>query len=170
MSRRTKAQREKDITFIADKYLIGWTQDRIAQELGLNQSTISRDIEEVTARWRASALIDMNEAKAQELARIFKLESEYWDAWYASKGDEEASLTQKEGQTGGSGKVKTVQSKKNRLGDPRYLQGVERCIQMRIDLLGIQPPKQVNLGTPEDGLRVRFEWADTSDNSGHEHH
>ena len=95
--KRTKFQREADLQKITGLYLTGKTQDAIAQELGVTQQQISYDLKTIQERWRKSALVDLNEAKQRELERIDVLEREYWQAWEASKGEQQRSTASKTG-------------------------------------------------------------------------
>ena len=76
--RRSSGQLARDRRKIADLYLKGWIQADIAAEIGMAQQTVSNDIKALQKDWLASALIDFNEAKSQELAKVDRLEREYW--------------------------------------------------------------------------------------------
>lgn len=139
--KRTPFQREKDLVEIARCYLHGMSQMEIAAELDVSQSQISRDLKVLHERWVKSALVDLNEAKARELARIDQLEREYWDAWRVSCG--ERIDTETEQIAGGNGATdrKRVKVKKvKQAGDPEYLAGIQWCIEMRCKILGIYQP------------------------------
>lgn len=135
---RTKHQIEQDRQIIAELYLKQWRQADIARELGISQATVSRDLLAIQKRWRESSIRDMDELKQQELAKIDALEREYWLAWEASKEDAETA-TQKQSERG---KEVSLQ-KKGQTGDPRYLAGVERCMEMRAKILGIHAPERI---------------------------
>jgi IS30 family transposase len=66
---RDKLKREADLAEIARRYLKGETQAEIADHVGVNQSTISRDIRLLQKRWAASANADFDAARAEQLAR-----------------------------------------------------------------------------------------------------
>lgn len=137
--KRTPFQREKDLVEIARRYLHGMSQMEIADELGISQSQVSRDLKVLHERWTKSALLDMNEAKARELARIDNLEREYWDAWRDSRG--ERLETNTEQIAGGSGDRKKVSVKKVKLeGNADFLAGIQWCIEMRCKIMGIWQP------------------------------
>ena len=131
---------------MADLYLQGWLQADIADEIGIDQSTVSRDLKALQGEWLASALMDFNEAKAQELAKIDRLEREYWRGW--ERSCEDAEQTTQEGTPDSVDKVK--KTKKGQAGDPRFLQGVQWCIERRCKILGVDAPERHEV-TGKDG-------------------
>ena len=145
--KRSKIQREADLERISSLYLRGWRQVDIAAEVGVAQSQIAYDLKTIQSRWRKQTAINLDEAKNKELARIDTLEREYWDAWERSKG-ERVKGRQKQSETGGKKKVEWATVEKEQLiGNPAYLSGVEKCIEMRCKLLGIYAPTKVDAVT-----------------------
>lgn len=146
--RRSTAQRENDLAIIAERYLRGYRQQDIADELDLTQPTVSNDLKTLYERWRESSLMDIDEAKARELARIDELERTYWLEWEASKKTKEVKTTKKtQGKPDQQGNPTTEKAeasvrKEERFGDPRYLAGVQWCIQRRCAILGIDAPSK----------------------------
>ena len=143
--RRSAAQLARDRRKIADLYLKGWIQADIADEIGMSQATVSNDIAALHRDWLALALVDFNEAKAQELAKIDRLEREYWAAWERSCEDAE-TITEKARASRGSDKpdsVEKTKQAKGQAGDPRFLAGVQWCIEQRCKILGIEAPKRI---------------------------
>ena len=155
--RRSTVQREHDLAVIAERYLHGYRQQDIAIELDLSQPTVSNDLQTLYGRWQESALMDVDEAKARELARIDELEYTYWQEWEASKAPKEITATKKTSRPDDQGKPMPEKAeasirKEERLGDPRYLAGVQWCIQRRCAILGIDAPQHTKLtGTGEGG-------------------
>lgn len=141
--RRSASELARDRRRIADFYLSGWLQADIAVEVGVDQSTISRDLKALQKDWLNSALIDYNAAKARELAKIDRLEREYWAAWEASKEDRETQITEKiESQTPRS---KAQIRREGQVGSPSFLAGVEWCIKRRCKMLGLDAPAKVDM-------------------------
>jgi hypothetical protein len=140
--KRSPFQIQRDRQRIADWYCQGLTQADIAERLNkgrdftLSQQTISNDLCAIQKEWLASALRDFDEARAQELGKIDRLEREYWRGW--ERSCEDAETVRKEGSAGGVEKV--VKTEKGQAGDPRFLAGVERCIERRCKLLGLDAP------------------------------
>jgi hypothetical protein len=147
MTGRTKTQRERDNRRISQLYLQGEMQADIAASLSLSQSTVSRALKRLQADWRASALIDINEAKARELAKIDTLELEYWTAWKRSQEDAESEITKMQGNPPKPNeanplpaKMETQKKREGQSGNPAFLRGIEWCINKRCEILGVNAP------------------------------
>jgi hypothetical protein len=62
---------------VADLFLRGIKrQGELAQLVGVNCNTISRDLRMLNERWKESGVRDLNAAKGQELERLDQLERE----------------------------------------------------------------------------------------------
>jgi hypothetical protein len=142
----------KDREEIARLYLQRWTQAEIGQKLGLSRQQVGYDLGALRQEWLQSSLLDFTARKAEELARIDRLEREYWDAWDASKRERETSTTEQTRDDDGQ-RVKAAIRKVGQTGDPRYLAGVERCIEQRAKILGLNAPTETRL-TGKDGQAV----------------
>lgn len=160
MPRRKSHERESDLEKINRLYLQGYSLRAIAEELGnVSHETIQNDLSEIQRRWQESTTIEIDEHKSKELARIDLLEFEYWQQYELSKEDFE-SITKK-AKDGGSPDDKTKRGyevttrTENRTGNPSYLQGVERCIKMRMELLGLEAPKRQEIAG-KDGKAIEI--------------
>ena len=149
--KRTAFEREAQLVEIKDAYLRGDTQMSIAQRFGLSQCQISRDLATIQRRWRESSIVDLNEAKRRELERIDVLEREYWQAWEASKGEQQRSTASKTGDVARAQVVKYESA-----GDPRFLAGVQWCVEQRCKILGLLAAVKNEL-IGKDGGPIRFE-------------
>jgi hypothetical protein len=130
-------------------------QVELAQRLGVNRSTVSRDLKVLNVRWKESGVRDLDAAKGQELERIDLLEREAWDAWEKSKKGRETTTTEQT--TGGEGdRTKAAIRKEEQHGDPRYMASVQWCIEQRCKLLGLHAPTETRL-TGKDGGPVQFQ-------------
>lgn len=148
--KRTEFEREAQLAEIKDCYLRGETQMSIAAKFGLSQSQISRDLSTIQRRWRESSIVDINEAKQRELERIDVLEREYWQAWEASRGEHQRSTATKTADT-----ARAQITKFDSPGDPRFLAGVQWCIDQRCKILGVFAPlKQEIAGKDGEPLRI----------------
>ena len=151
--KRTEFEREAQLVEIKDWYLRGETQMSIAAKLSLSQSQISRDISTIQRRWRESSLVDINEARQRELERIDALEREYWVAWEASKGEQQRSTASKMGDTS-----RAQITKYESAGDPRFLAGVQWCVEQRCKILGLLAAVKQDINATIDGeLRVNVD-------------
>lgn len=153
--KRTPHEIEYHRREICRMYLQRQTQEAIAKRLGLTRSLVAYDLAEVQKRWRAEALIDLSQRKAEELARIDALEREYWRAWEASHDpwEEPAPSESYDGELALKRAQKAAAGKQaQRTGYSGYLEGVERCIEMRCRLLGLYllPPPQRSAGEVDD--------------------
>jgi hypothetical protein len=131
--KRSRFQRELDLTRIARMHLEGMSQYEIAAELGLSQPAICRDLAEVNRRWRESSLTDLGEAKARELAKIDNMEQTAWKAWDESR---EESVRRRMEDSALRGKSSSI-TKETRVGNPAFLSTVQWCIEQRCKILGI---------------------------------
>lgn len=151
--RRSRSQLLRDRRRISDLYLEGWLQVDIAQEVGLAQSTVSLDLKALHKEWLKSALVNTDQTKSKELARIDRLEREYYAAWRRSCEDAE-TITQKtkgviqrkqdkEGVFVSERPGEATKTSKGQAGDPRFLSGVQWCIDRRCKILGIDAEVKV---------------------------
>ncbi len=163
--KRTHFQIENDRQFISDLYLQGLTQAVIAarinadpeREYTLSQQTISNDIRRIQELWLKSSLRDFNEMKAQELAKVDRLEREYWRGWERSCEDAETTRQEgklKDGQKGVPPVDKIVKTAKGQAGDPRFLAGVQWCIDKRCKILGIDAPTKVDIKSGGETIKT----------------
>lgn len=147
--KRTKAERELDLVFIADLYLRHRTQFEIRDELNavrrynISRSQIMYDINKIHGRWLESSLVNFDKVKAREMARIDRLEREYWVSWLESKEDRETSTTS---QSTGIRAYERIELKRvGQVGNPRFLEGVQWCIEQRMKIFGFYAPTRVDL-------------------------
>ena len=140
--RRNAAEIARDRRRVADLYLQGWLQIDIATDLGIDQSTVSRDLKALQGVWLKSTLIDFDEAKAREIAKVDRLEREYWEAWRRSCEDAETVRQEGDPKKPPSRVIKTS---KGQAGSSQFLQGVQWCIDKRCKILGIDAPQKVEV-------------------------
>jgi hypothetical protein len=135
----------------------------IGEALGISQATVSRDLSALQKQWLESTLVDFDQAKAKELAKVDRLEREYWAAWERSCEDAEAStlktkgMVQKrqdeDGRFVAEQPAEVAKTSKGQAGDPRFLAGIQWCIERRCKILGLDAPeKQEMMG--ETTLKV----------------
>jgi hypothetical protein len=163
-------QRQSRKADVARLYLQGLTLWQIAQEVKVSQNTICKDLEQIRLEWLQSSLRDFDQRKAEELARLERVESEAWAAWVKSKFDQEQHRTKihkereearrskdkgndkgrngsknTKGQEGPSERARArmeIKSMEEELlskgsnGDPRFLEIVMKCIDMRLKVIG----------------------------------
>jgi hypothetical protein len=145
---RSPDQILKDRAQIADLYLQGKLQVEIGALLGLSRQQIGYDLKAIRQEWLQSSLMDFNARKAEELAKLDRLEREYYAAWEASKQERQTSITEQVTGAGGD-KLKAGIRKEEQTGDPRYLAGVQWCIEQRCKILGLNAPQKIAPTTPD---------------------
>jgi hypothetical protein len=149
---RSPDEIRRDRAEISRLYLQRWTQAGIGERLGLSRQQIGYDLEAIRQEWLASAVMDFNARKAEELARIDRVEAEAWAAWEKSKNGREIATPE---QTGGDGdRTRAATRKEEQQGDPRYLACVQWCVEKRCRLLGLNAPTETRL-TGKDGGPIR---------------
>ena len=149
--KRTKFEREKDLLAISSLYLQGITQAEIGQRIGVSQQQISYDLKVLRKRWLQSSIVNIDEAKARELARVDHLEREYWEAWEKSKNPVKTIASKK---VDGQQTEKTIQGETG-TGDPRYLSGVQWCINKRCEVLGLDAPSRTDVTSGGKAIEIR---------------
>lgn len=125
---------------VARLYLQQKTQAEIAKILGVTQYTISLDLKALQESWVKSALLDMNAFKQRELERIDTLERESWKAWIRSceKAKEKSTKAKATALNQGTPDYfEVTESERELLGDPRYLEIVKNCIDLRCKIMGV---------------------------------
>jgi predicted transcriptional regulator len=142
---RNEAQEERDRREISRLYLKGMYQADIAEKLGLSQPTVSRDIKLLIEEWKVERVYDINEAKARELAKVDNLELEYWDAWRRSQENAEKETKKAVQDAKGKPRQEVQKVTEGQVGDPRFLTGVQWCIERRCLILGVDAPKKTDL-------------------------
>jgi len=128
-------------------YAQGQTLREIGKAVGRHEATICRDLEKIRCQWLESSIRDFDQAKADELAKIDNLEREHWEAWARSRKDKQ-SRTVEDSDKGGS---KRSVREEGQTGDPRFLDGVLKCIERRCKLLGIDAPERKECSGPDGG-------------------
>jgi hypothetical protein len=144
-------------------YLRGMPQRAIAKELGINTSTVTRNLRQVRKAWFERSIEAIGLRKADELAKLDQLELTYWDGWERSKKVKKVVTRQRVGLPQGlvdsdgtilNEHLDPEDAKKEMVfirteimvGDPAFLDGVMKCIDKRCKILGLDAPnRNVNL-------------------------
>jgi len=131
---------------VAQLYLQGWTQVRIAEHLGVAQPTICEDLKRLAAEWKESSLRDLDLARDIELKRVDSIQAEASEAWQKSKKPAQSAVVTGEGRAD----QKVRKTMKNQHGDPRYLDIMLKCVASRRAVLGLDAPTQLAPVLPAD--------------------
>src|SRR6266849_10173486 len=119
-------QRRQDV---ATRYLRGESQAAIARDLGVTQQQISLDLQAVHDFWLTAALRDTDALKAEQLAKVDAIEAECWQAWRRSQQGREVCRT--DAVEAPAGPTRTTSRTATRTGDPRFLDGILKCVARR---------------------------------------
>jgi hypothetical protein len=137
--KRSKIQQLRDRATIAELYLKGWSQIGIGEFLELNQSNISRELTKIKAGWKAETNRDYDLVVEEQLNRLSMIECEYWDGWQRSQVIKEQTMQERMNEAVESSKAKVQRRTETRVGDPRFLEGIIKCVQERGKLLDLYP-------------------------------
>ena len=157
-SKQQKLNRIARQARVGEAYLSGRAQYLIAQDEGVDPSTITRDLEALHAGWLERHDLATGKKKARELARIDRVEREAWAAWDRSVGEVSKSSTKTKAiaqkyvehpergpeLVSQSAIEKTVHTEQH-AGDPRFLSVVQKCIDQRRAILGLDAPKETRV-------------------------
>jgi hypothetical protein len=131
-----------------------WTQERIAEELGIDQSAVSLALRRVERRALEQLSECVLEVKARQTFQLENIANEAMDAWERSKLDAEATETTEEETVlegaGGGQEIpatnrKTKRSRKGQTGDPRHLDNVMKALAEIRTIWGVEAPKRADL-------------------------
>lgn len=136
---------------VAERYLRGQPQSVIAEEMKISTGTVGGDLKWVTHKWLEDSKLAFEERKAKELAKIDHVELLAYRGWEKSIEKQEVHRSQKEtvrqGIRNSENKiighkmvpVKVVEETvvKGQSGDPRFLEMIGRCVEMRLRILGL---------------------------------
>ena len=157
--KRSNSQKHKDRLIVSDLYLKGYTQQYIGEKLGISITTVCRDIKVLIRWWKRSSVKNIDSLKQIELNKINKLEIEYWEAWERSKNDAEQKI-KRQRQTANNEPINEAQIKSDsQNGDPRYLAGVQWCIEKRCKIIGIDAPEKHEVMTKD----ISFDFGKLTD-------
>lgn len=154
--RRTVVETDRDRLDTAVHYLAGKSLREIAEWFTKNRpykvtvSSVARDLECVRIIWRERAGQLVGERKAEELARLDRIEAEAWEAWERSKKDVVKKFGKRQTPTGGTAVETLGQETLQRDGNPKFLELVARCVEKRLDVLGLAQ-RRVTLTGPGGG-------------------
>nr|DAP74661.1 MAG TPA: hypothetical protein [Caudoviricetes sp.] len=164
---RKAREKEQDKQLIAPLYFKAYTFREIAESVSaitgrtISHVTVFNDVKEILKESEEARKDFVNNQLTIELGKINKLEREYWEAWEKSKTDQKKkSVEKKDDCEGDPAKGKKKSSTRVlgeeiiNMGDPRYLAGIERCIEMRCKLLGINGTQKVDVTT--GGNKIQF--------------
>ncbi len=143
-----------------------WTQQRIADELGVDQSTVCKMLARISKRYLKAIESQVEDRKAEQILQLEQIASEARAAWEKSLQDaqESGEVTVEETEqteNGCSKKTKTTTSSKTKgqAGDARHLQVAMQALGDIRKILGIDAPqKQEHSGTLQTVSLTLDQW------------
>jgi hypothetical protein len=155
--KRSAIQRDRDRQAVTELMLKGWTYQKIADYLETSAPTVCRDVAFIKQAWLDAAIEDRNLYVQQEMARLGMVESEYWAGWERSQ---QAIVTATESEDGaamdaieaqmteavGGAIVKATKRTQTTPGNPQFLGGIVKVVEIRCKLLGLFPDGSTSAG------------------------
>lgn len=140
----------------------------------MTEGRVLKDISEFIKLWREVYIANPDMVMAQEMSRIDRLEQTYWEAWnrsqtYIEDYEDEELLKPVEGEEllvpdekrliemreRVVQRIKRIKKRRS-LGDVEFLKGIERCVKLRFDLLGIGKTSNINVNWRNEAARLGF--------------
>ena len=134
--KRSEGEADRQRPEIIRRYLMGETQEQIAESLGLSQQQISYDLREAKKQWKEQYNRDIQELIEEEIARLKLIESELWIGWNTSKQIKE-STTHKSGTKGDMPSEETSVTRETSAGNPAFLNTLLNAIATRTEFMGL---------------------------------
>lgn len=140
------AEREVQVWALRQKF---FTHQRIADELGLERSTVTKMLQRITRRSLNALGDDIREKKVAQLEQLEYIADEAIQGWHRSKEAQKnvsRRTSEKSGRLVGGGKrEETLIQTSDMDGDPRYLETAMRALAEIRKIAGIDAPKAVEL-------------------------
>jgi hypothetical protein len=141
---------------VAALYVQGWSQADISEHLAISQPSVSDDLKCIRQEWRESAIRDFDDVRDLQLQKLDRLEREAWDAWERSKKPQQSAVVREH-----SGQQSTHKTMRQRVGDPRFMDQINKCIAQRRAILGLDAiptmtEQNADVSITVDARRTRF--------------
>jgi hypothetical protein len=153
LPREAQIERERQIWALRQKL---YTQERIAAEIGVDQSTVSRILRKQSDRYLVEINEEVGRVKAQQIAQLEYVAQEAIEAWERSKDpakklNKRAKALRARGQDGDdrnavAEEVTTVETA-DQDGDPRYLTTAMSALGDIRKILGADAPARTTAAT-----------------------
>lgn len=174
LCKRTKDQRESDLSFCSNLFLRGYTYKEISERLNeenarrgvgytISKQMVYRDMQRLLIEWKRERMDNIDDYVTQELRKLDKMEVELWKAWERSKTGE---TREKNRQNAKPRKVLEdgdnpeyygyeETTTETSAGNPRFLDLLLNVQQRRAKMLGFDAPVKIeipgyNAGTDDD--------------------
>lgn len=139
---RTREMRAMELT------VLGWSQHRIAEDLGVSQAAVSKILKRIELRVLRESNAMAERHKARQTLRLEHLYGQAMTAWEESKGDVMRRLHRKtQGRDAGGGATIAELITENQHGDPRYLEEARKLLADHRKLWGLDAPQKLKVQT-----------------------
>lgn len=140
---------------VSQMYLQGYTMLEIADRLDISVDRVFDYIKQLIKRWQESQQENVGIAVQKTLASLDLMERELWDAWERSKQGRKRKRINVITNKNAKEPVVTEHEEEvfEEAGDPRFLEALQKVIQRRAALLGMDAPKRTE-GTLDVRARV----------------
>ena len=151
---RTREGRAMELT------VLGWSQHRIAADLGVSQAAVSKILARVEGRRLGELTAVVDRQKVRHTLRLEHIIAEGLHAWEESKTDA-TTRRQRKTRGGASQAAATVSEMvaENRHGEPRYLEVVLKALADHRKLWGLDAPQKVDLRATRNPFEALDEGA-----------
>jgi hypothetical protein len=134
---RTRTEREGHYAEISRLDRRGWTQQQIADELGISRAQVGFDLVKIRKRYLEMANLHAGEKIGEQLAAFRDLRKEAWEAWDAS-WRERVTVTVRPGSSDDPfGDVVTTTRRESRVPDAAFLGVIRDTFAAEAKLLGL---------------------------------
>lgn len=113
---------EERRAYISEQYLKGRYQHEIAADLGVTKQAIQKILSKIRRQWVSKADKSTEQYMTEQLEKLDLLEATYWDGF---------TKTQTPDRPG---------------GDPQFLLGLQKVVERRAKLLGLDAPQKIEGG------------------------
>lgn len=159
--KRTEGERIRDEIMVVKFWAQGLTYNEIIEKLHeendkyiLSIYQVRKILKNLENNWREASFETIDFEKKKAITKLDVLEREYWEAWRRSLQPqkhkkiqrslgEERTIVNEDNNLENQRELiieKVIEGETESVGDPRFLEGVERCIEKKAKLLGLYNP------------------------------
>lgn len=121
---------------VAEYYLKGMSISQIASKINLSRWVVTTDLQFIRNEWKAARVGFVDQAVLEQLEKIDQLEREAWAAYERScRPAKSTTITEDD-----DGNTVTKIERRESAGDPRFLALVDKQVEQRRKLLGLDAP------------------------------
>jgi hypothetical protein len=126
--------------------VLGWSQHRIAEDLGISQPAVSKIQKRIELRMLREFTGTVERQRVRHSLRLEHLYTEALQAWERSKADLTRRRQRKaDGGSTGAGATVAEIVIENQHGDPRYLDEARKALADQRKLWGLDAPQKVDV-------------------------